>query len=659
MSEQEVDILKRALAREKAARKAAEKILEAKSAELYNLAQELKFSNDQLEKMISEKTSELRGVFENIVDAYVVMDLWGQVLKMNESAVTLLGYNNEVEDFNLLELADSSQAERIMDGFQILISEGSITNFQVNINTKNRGQRLVHVNASLIIDKNNEPIAAQGIVRDITEKKKAEQQLIESENRLATLIQNLDSGILLEDEHRTIALTNKKFCELFNIPLDPTELSGRDCSNSADESKDLFEDSERFVKRIEEIITNRQVVLGDELVMKNGTILERDYIPIFDNMHYKGHLWEYKDITLKQKYRASIEAEREKYSNIIANMNLGLIEVSNDDEILMANNSFLEMSGYSEDELIGCVASETFPTEESKKRIYNENLDRKKGLSNSYEIEAKNKDGQVRNWLVSGAPNYNLAGEIVGSIGIHLDITELKQLEQQKENLLKELEKSNNELQEYAHIVSHDLKSPLRSINALISWIKEDNKGKLDANSLQNFDHIESTLERMELLISDVLEYSSIGSESLNRTEIDLNEIIADIKHILVVPDHININVVNSLPVIKGEKTKMLQLFQNLIGNAIKFNDKEIGFVEIDIEEKASFYKFSIKDNGMGIDKQYHDKIFKIFNALNKRKDSTGIGLTIVKKIIDLYKGEIWIESEPGIGTTFHFTLKK
>ena len=505
MSEQEVAILKRALAREKAARKAAEKILEAKSAELYNLAQELKFSNDQLEKMISEKTSELRGVFENIVDAYVVMDLWGQVLKMNESAVTLLGYNNEVEDFNLLELADSSQAERIMDGFQILISEGSITNFQVNINTNNRGQRLVHVNASLIIDKNNEPIAAQGIVRDITEKKKAEQQLIESENRLATLIQNLDSGILLEDEHRTIALTNKKFCELFNIPLDPTELSGRDCSNSADESKDLFEDSERFVKRIEEIITNRQVVLGDELVMKNGTILERDYIPIFDNMHYKGHLWEYKDITLKQKYRASIEAEREKYSNIIANMNLGLIEVSNDDEILMANNSFLEMSGYSEDELIGCVASETFPTEESKKRIYNENLDRKKGLSNSYEIEAKNKDGQVRNWLVSGAPNYNLAGEIVGSIGIHLDITELKQLEQQKENLLKELEKSNNELQEYAHIVSHDLKSPLRSINALISWIKEDNKGKLDANSLQNFDHIESTLERMDLLISDVL----------------------------------------------------------------------------------------------------------------------------------------------------------
>ena len=111
MSQEEVDILKRALAREKAARKAAEKILEEKSAELYDLTQELQSSNKQLEKLVREKTTELRGVFENIVDAYVVMDLWGNVLKMNDSAVSLLGYNNEIQEFNLLELADVSEAE--------------------------------------------------------------------------------------------------------------------------------------------------------------------------------------------------------------------------------------------------------------------------------------------------------------------------------------------------------------------------------------------------------------------------------------------------------------------------------------------------------------------------------------------------------------------
>lgn len=340
MNKEEVDILKRALAREKAARKAAEKILEEKSAELYDLTQELQSSNEQLEKLVKEKTSELRGVFENIIDAYVVIDLWGNVLKMNDSAVSLLGYNNEIQDFNLLELADVSEAEHIMNGFHSIKYEGSITDFQVKINTKNRGQRLVHINASLIIDEENNPIAAQGIVRDITQEKAAEKQLIESENRLATLIQNLDSGVLLEDENRTIALTNKKFCELFKIPLNPEELIGQDCTNSAEDSKVLFEEPEAFVDRINSIIEKRELVLGDELVMVNGTVLERDYIPIFEDSTYKGHLWKYKDITLRQKYRQSIEAEREKYSNIIANMNLGLIEVSVDDEILMANNSF-------------------------------------------------------------------------------------------------------------------------------------------------------------------------------------------------------------------------------------------------------------------------------------------------------------------------------
>ncbi len=659
MNQEEVDILKRALAREKAARKAAEKILEEKSAELYDLTQELQSSNEQLEKLVREKTTELRGVFENIVDAYVVMDLWGNVLKMNDSAVTLLGYDKAKEDFNLLELADVSEAEHIMNGFHSLKYEGSITNFEVKINTKNRGQRLVHINASLIIDEENKPIAAQGIVRDITQEKEAERQLKESENRLAILVQNLESAVLLENEHRVIGLTNKKFCELFKIPLNPVDLIGQDCTNSAEDSKVLFEDPEAFVDRINAIIKKRELVLGEELIMVNGTVLERDYIPIFENETYKGHLWKYSDITLRQKYRQSIETEREKYSNIIANMNLGLIEVSLDDEILMANNSFLEMSGYSEDELIGKIANETFALEDSKKRIVNENRDRKKGLSNSYEIEVKRKDGDIRNWLISGAPNYNLNGEVVGSIGIHLDITDLKNLQDQKESLLQNLRKSNDELQEYAHIVSHDLKSPLRSINALMSWIREDNEGKLDNVSLQNMDLIETTLEKMELLISDVLEYSSIGSNSLNRDDVDLNDLVEDLKRILFLPDHININILNPLPVVKGEKTKLQQLFQNLISNAIKFNDKAHGIIEIDVKEETSFYQFSISDNGVGIDKQYHNKIFKIFHALNKSKDSTGIGLTIVKKIIDLYKGEIWIESEVGQGTIFYFTLKK
>ncbi len=658
MSQDQIDMLKRALAREKAARKQAENILEDKAAELYEAKQKLEKSYSELEALLDKTDSQLQGVFENIVDAYVIIDLKGYILKMNDAAVDLLGFENAKVNFNLLKMAAPEETHRVTESFQSLLKNGSITDFYLNIITKKNEAKLVHVNASVIYDK-GVPVAAQGIVRDITIAKQNEEQLIESENRLSTLILNLDSGVLLEDENRQIALTNKMFCELFNIPISPDLMIGQDCSNAVKQSKNLFVNPEKFVSKINNILNSRTIVLGDELKMQDGKILERDYIPIFKNNEYKGHLWSYRDVTLKRKYSQSLEAQKQKYSSIIANMNLGLVEVGNDDKILMINQSFTEMSGYSEKELIGKKGNELFLTKENAETIETKDLKRRKGESHSYELKVKNKEGLVRHWLISGAPNYNLNGEVVGSIGVHLDITDLKSLQIQKEKLLNQLEKSNDELQEYAHIVSHDLKSPLRSIDALVNWIKEDNKDKLDAASMQNFELIETTLEKMEQLISDVLLYSSMGSKTLEKENVDLNSVVDELQKILFIPEHISINILNSLPKIKGDKTKLQQLFQNLISNAVKFNNKEQGIIEIDVLDKKSFYQFSIKDNGIGIEKKYHDKIFKIFHSLNKSKESTGIGLSIVKKIIDLYKGEIWIDSEADKGTTFHFTIKK
>jgi len=340
-------------------------------------------------------------------------------------------------------------------------------------------------------------------------------------------------------------------------------------------------------------------------------------------------------------------------------MNLGLVEVDPEDKILMVNQSFIDMTGYSEEELIGIKGKDVLPVLEDRDLMKEKVRDRKKGRTESYELRIRNKQGDVKHWLISGAPNYDINGNIIGSIGINFDITEIKNLQLQKENLLKKLEKSNDELHEYAHVVSHDLKSPLRSINALVSWIKADNKDKIDETSLQNFAHIETTLEKMEQLITDVLQYSSIGSDDTDKQEVDINLLVNDLIKILYIPDHIKVNILNTLPTIKGHKTKLQQVFQNLISNAIKFLDKEVGIIDINVEELNTHYKFSVKDNGIGIDKKFHDKIFKIFHALNKSKDSTGIGLSIVKKIIELHEGDIWLESEPTVGTTFYFTLKK
>jgi len=649
---QEHDILKRALEREKAARKAAERILEEKSRELYTTSQ-------KLEDLLDEKSSQLEGIFENIVDAYVVIDINGNVLKLNEAATKFFGFDINRESVNVVDLIYKEDYQYAMLSYMDLQTKGFFKDYEARVYTKSGEVKWVHINASIVLDKDKTPIAAQGIVRDITDQKASEEKLIESENRLSTLILNLDSGVLLEDENRKIVLTNNKFCDLFSIPVAPELLIGEDCSNSAEQSKGQFQNPEEFVTRINAIVKHKEIVIADELKMTNGKMLERDYIPIFKNSEYRGHLWSYRDITLKRNYRQSIEAERAKYSSIIANMNLGLVEVNNNDKILMINQSFSEMSGYKEEELLGRIGGDVFLSDKDVNIIKNENSKRQKGASNSYELKVKIKSGDTRYWLISGAPNYNINGEVVGSIGIHLDITDLKNLQLQKENLLLKLERSNDELEEYAHIVSHDLKSPLRSIDALVAWIKEDNKGTLDDTSLQNFAHIGTTLEKMDQLISDVLEYSSVGSDNSEKLDVDTDVLIKELIGMLYVPDHITIQIDHKLPIIKGDKTKLQQLFQNLISNAVKFIDKPKGTININVKSSGDYYEFSIADNGMGIEKKFHDKIFKIFHSLNKSKESTGIGLSIVKKIVDLHEGQIWLESEPSVGTTFYFTIKK
>lgn len=657
MSDDKVEIYERALARERAARKEAERILEEKSRELFYKSADLEEANAKLEKLVKEKTSELKGIFENIIDAYVVTDLYGDILKMNDAAEFLLGFTID-DKINLMKLVHPEDMDKAGSGFQELYKTGAITDFQIRINVSGK-VLYVELNASIVYDEHQKPIAAQGIVRDVTDQKVAQQRIIESENRLSTLISNLESAVLLEDEHRNIVITNSRFCQFFNLPLSPEQLIGQNCSNAAQESKHLFVNPEEFVSRIQTLTRNKQQVLADELTMIDGRVLERDFIPIFEKGQYKGHLWTYRDVSLHRRFRQNIEAERQKYSSIIANMKLGLIEVNNEDEILMVNQSLEAMSGYTASELIGKKGKEILLDQTSTNTIERENKKRLTGNSNSYEVKARTKSGELRYWLISGAPNYDMNGKIVGSIGIHLDITELKALELQKEKLLQKLAKSNDELQEYAHVVSHDLKSPLRSLDALLSWIKEDSAAELSAESLEHLDMMGTTLEKMEQLISDVLQYSSVASEKKELHSVDVQGVLEDIEKLIHLPPHITLRIKNKLPMIKADRVRIQQLFQNLISNAIRYCDKKKGIIEIDVEEKDQSYTFSVRDNGIGIEKEYHDKIFKIFQSLNKHKDSTGIGLSIVKKIVEMHGGDIWLESSPGEGTTFYFTLRK
>ena len=236
---------------------------------------------------------------------------------------------------------------------------------------------------------------------------------------------------------------------------------------------------------------------------------------------------------------------------------------------------------------------------------------------------------------------------------------EIVKINRQREELLKSLEKQNQELNEYAHMVSHDLKAPLRSIDTLINWFKEDNSEILNEANMKSLDLILSNVEKMDLLIKGILNYSSIDKQEMDDRNIDLNILIDEILRTINIPNHITIELKNQMPKVFGNDFRFKQLFQNLIQNAIKYNDKEKGTIEIGSKENENDFEFYIKDNGMGIKERYQSKIFDIFSKLENNDQSSGIGLSIVKKIIEVYEGKIWLESQEGKGSTFYFTLPK
>lgn len=617
--------------------------------------------NNTVEKESAEQLLVLSSIAEKNINAVIICDRNGKMEWVNDGFVKLTGFTREEaigkKPGQMLQGPETDPEAIAYLSNQI--KNGLPFNTEIINYSKSKQKYWVRVQGQALMDRNGEIIKFFALEEDITLQKAFSQKIIDSENKLNSLIENLQSGVLLEDVNRKIVIVNKKFCSLFSISIEPDLMKGMDCELETNEIKKAFKDPNEFITRIDEILKNKEEVIAEEVFLADGRIFERSFLPIFKDGNYSGHLWSYDDVTIKKRYKESLEAERQKYSNIITNMNMGLLEVDNEDTVLFANQSFTDMSGFSLLDLLGNKASDLFLSLEDKIKVEAKNSERVNGISDSYELTVKTKDNKTRYWLISGAPNYNLNGELIGTIGIHLDITNQKSLEIQKEQLLKKLEKQNEQLNEYAQIVSHDLKSPLRSIHSLITWIKEDNDKEFTKETLQYLNMIEGKVEKMDHLIHGVLTYSRVDTDDAVNELIDLNEVINNCIKIIHIPEKTKVVIDHKLPVIKADKFRMQQLFQNLITNAVNYIDKPEGLVSVGYSEDKKYYIFYVKDNGPGIAKENQEKIFKMFQSYTQHESSTGIGLSIVKRIIDNYKGTIFVESELTKGTIFFVKLPK
>lgn len=636
------------------------------------------------------------------------------------------------------------------------------------------------------------------MIANVEERNKIELNLIHNIELQKTLLANLQSGILVEDENRSILFTNQMFCDLFQIPASPDDLIEVDCTNSANQSKDLFVNPEHFAPRIEEILKNRTIVVNENLQMKNGKFLERDYIPIYIKNEYKGHLWKYTDITsrieskllleqseernrlimnsvlnaiinidktgkitfwnnqaeqifgwkkdevlgktlpetiipkqhhnghenginhyiktgkgsvlnkqielpalkkdgtefpieisiipIKQnnelffcsfiqdiserkKAENQLKFQEEKYRNIIANMNLGMLEVDNEEKILFANQSFSKISGYGVSELLGKNPSKLFVFGENIDKIEEKKQLRDEGKSDIYQIPVKNKRGELRWWAISGAPNYDDKGNLIGSIGIHLDITEQKQLEIDLENeKMKALEASKAK-EAFLANMSHEIRTPL---NAIIGFLREVEKQNITDSQRKYIENSTIASKHLLSIINNILDISKIeaGEMSLENIDFELKKSIENVITILepkAVQKGLSIEIDFDDTIskaLKGDALRIEQILFNLIGNSLKFTQK--GFIRVKchlIQEYNSKQDIciSIIDSGIGMDASFVHSIFTKFSQEEKdttRKfGGTGLGMAITKELIDLMKGEITIESIKSKGTTIKINL--
>jgi len=337
-----------------------------------------------------------------------------------------------------------------------------------------------------------------------------------------------------------------------------------------------------------------------------------------------------------------------------------LVTISPEGKITDLNKATELVTGFSREQLLGRDFSDYFTEPEKARESYHEVFT--KGFVKDYPLAVRHTSGEVTYVQYNATVYKNEAGEVQGVFAAARDITKLKRTEEKLKQTLNGLERSNKELEQFAFIVSHDLQEPLRMVASFTQLLEESYKGKLDKDADEFIYYIVDGTTRMQRMIEDVLMYSRVGTRGKPFEPTDCEKVLDQgVTNLKVAIEENDATVTHdSLPTIMADASQMVELIQNLIGNAIKFRKKEDPpHVHVSAEKKDNEWVFSVRDNGIGIAPEFFGRLFNIFQRLHGREEypGTGIGLAICKKIVERHGGRIWVESEPGKGSTFYFTI--
>lgn len=518
------------------------------------------------------------------------------------------------------------------------------------------------------------PFAEDGYInlylKDITQNKIYQDQLEIVNNQFSTLINSMRSALLVEDLDRKIIMLNDQFCEFFGLPFPKEQMIGVDCELAGEQSKLLFKDEEGFLDGVQVAIRGKKVISGEQLTLKDGRIFERDYIPLIQDGEIRGHIWKYDDVTEVIRSKESLKRVEEKYKKIMEELQFGLLEVDLDQRITKAFPAFCAMTGYTEEELIGQLAYEklSFPDESEKIEVFND--DRKKGVSSVYETRIRTKGGEVRTVIISGSPIFDIDGNVVGSIGVHIDITDRKRLEMELREAQEKALSNVRAKDMFVAKVSHEIRTPM---NVIIGLSDVLNDSGLKPEQLKLLSSIRSSASNLLGIINDILDFSILDNDQYKFRSacfdpISLMEELEEIFSMEARKKGVDLSFKCDEDIhryLEGDKQRLNQVLINLISNAIKFTKEgyvKIGLQLVNDDPDSQQLWFKVEDSGVGIKPEAIEHIFDDFQQeddnVSVNYGGSGLGLSISQMIIRKMGGEIKVESKKGEGSIFQFQLK-
>jgi PAS domain S-box-containing protein len=502
--------------------------------------------------------------------------------------------------------------------------------------------------------------AALAVVSDrrLAERQRMQQALAANEARYRMLTEHSPVGVFQSDPDGTCLYVNERWLELAGRTREEM-LGAKWCEvvhpDDRDEVGRLWRDHQRGEG---EFLAEMRLVRGDGAVRW----VRGHAAPLSGEVGPAGGLvGTIEDISAAKEAERRLRLSEEKFAKAFrASPDAIVISTATDGRYIELNDAFAAMLGYSRDELLGRTALGlgVWADPEDRARLLRQI--RRDGQVADFGSRLRRKDGRVFDVQVS------VQEVTLGDEGCLLficrDVSYAKEMEERSRALLAKLDASNKELEQFAYVTSHDLQEPLRMIAGYAQLIERRYRGRLDADADEFIDFLVDGAKRMQAMIQDLLEYSRVERLGGQFTTFALGPVLDEVRANLSVAlaDTGGGIEVDALPEISADRTQVLRLFQNLIGNALKYRSPDRPpRVRVSAGHDGGQWTFSVADNGIGIDPAYFDRIFLVFQRLHTREhyEGTGIGLAICKKIVERHGGRIWVESDPGRGSVFHFTL--